>query len=596
MFESEATLISTIARLKSAGQYKRYIDFIQFPYYRNLELNIRISFDFPFTVFIGQNGCGKSSALHALYGAVKGKTPGNFWFDTKVDPIQYYNDERKRHSFWYSFINDRGLVEEVLKARIKRSDNPNYWETSRPLTWAGMVKGKRSTPIAKNVIYLDFRAELSAFDKFFYFGDLKNVKSKNKQEFLRKKSISLNRIFSKKVSFIKSSTRSLNKALETLSADELKYISYILGREYTCCESVEHSIFRNEGYSVLFQTNFARYSEAFAGSGEMAVVRLVREVLAASDYSLILLDEPEVSLHPGAQGRLRNFLFDQIKRKKHQVVLTSHSPILIKSLPKEAIKVFNQNPSNGRFLITENLVPEEAFFHIEFPFDNRKNIIVEDKLSKEIIAAVLRQMGPATESVFNVRFYPGGESILKKDFIPVYCRDANSKDYIFFDGDQKRIPAHFDWRSLPTTDLTVSNLRKLIKATTGENIKFSVDSNQTMLDNIQEIELSKFYLDYYQSNVFYFPGIIPEEIIWDTNKARQLLNITISDSDEIVKIIEEIDAMVDVKKKFAVISKNIMGSDSGENIHSVHKLFILAWIEKNNNDLVYIKGMIAKIL
>lgn len=223
--------------------------------------------------------------------------------------------------------------------------------------------------------------------------------------------------------------------MEALSANELRWISFVLGREYVNGLSVLHELFRNEGYSVLFQTSFAKYSEAVAGSGEMAVVRLVREVLAAENYSLILLDEPEVSLHPGAQTRLKLFLLDQIKSKKHQVVLTSHSPSIVKGLPKEAIKVFYQNPGNGRFLVKENLTPEEAFFHIEFPVDSRKNIVVEDVLAQEIVSGVLSKMGDETKNLFNVKFNPGGETVIKKEFITVFCREDNLQNFVFFDGD-----------------------------------------------------------------------------------------------------------------------------------------------------------------
>lgn len=59
--------IFTISKIKSSGQIKKYIDFVRFPFYRNLELDAIINFEFPLTVFIGQNGCGKSSCLHALY-------------------------------------------------------------------------------------------------------------------------------------------------------------------------------------------------------------------------------------------------------------------------------------------------------------------------------------------------------------------------------------------------------------------------------------------------------------------------------------------------------------------------------------------------
>ena len=220
MKEKLDDLIQICENLKENEVFKKYIEFIQFPFYRNLEIDTRITFDFPLTVFVGQNGCGKSSCLHALYGAPDRYTPYRFWFDTKVDPINYYDDKRKRHSFWYSFRIGKE-TKQVIKARIKRNNDPNYWETSRPLAWAGMETRKkrndRDKPIKKNVVYLDFRSELSAFDKFFYFGTVKNRKSRNKQEFLRRKSSSLNKLFKGKKKTIYSSTRNLNEELEIIS-------------------------------------------------------------------------------------------------------------------------------------------------------------------------------------------------------------------------------------------------------------------------------------------------------------------------------------------------------------------------------------------
>lgn len=294
--------IQVIFQLKERNIFQKYIEFIRFPFYRNMEIDSCIHFDFPLTVIIGQNGCGKSSLLHAIYGMPQRYTPYRFWFDTKVDPIEYYNDERKRHSFWYQYT-ENGLIHQVIKARIKREDNPNYWETSRPLSWAGMSVQERHAPIDKVVVYLDFRAELSAFDKYFYFGNTRNSTARNKQEFIRRKSAFLHKALndSRYVAQGRHGNE-LNKPAEHLSEVELDAVSYILGRKYMDAVSVFHSFFRNEGYSVLFKTKHAEYSEAFAGSGEMAVVRLVREIIRAPKYALILLDEPEVSLHPGGTG------------------------------------------------------------------------------------------------------------------------------------------------------------------------------------------------------------------------------------------------------------------------------------------------------
>ena len=52
--ESElAALIETVWRIKRANQRLNYIDYIQFPFFHNIELDQRINFEFPFTAFIG---------------------------------------------------------------------------------------------------------------------------------------------------------------------------------------------------------------------------------------------------------------------------------------------------------------------------------------------------------------------------------------------------------------------------------------------------------------------------------------------------------------------------------------------------------------
>lgn len=595
MFQTIEDLIKSIKRAKLADQFQLYIDFIQYPFYRNIEINTRINFDFPLVVFIGQNGCGKSSTLHALYGSVEGKTPSDYWFETKVDPISYYDDKKRRHSFWYSYKDKSGNTKEVLKARIQRAGDPNYWETSRPLAWAGMAKGTRNPPIKKNVIYLDFRKELSAFDKFFYFGDTHNLKSKNNQEYLRLKSISLKKLFDEQKVYVHSSKYRMNDKLEKLDSNTLEIISYILGREYKSGKSLKHNLFRFEGYSILFETDFAKYSEAFAGSGEMAVARLVYEVLKAPNYSLILLDEPEVSLHPGAQERLKVFLLDQIKRKKHQIVITSHSPSIVNGLPKESIKVFFQNPQTGRFHIKENLLPEEAFFHIEFPFDNKKRITVEDKLAKSIIESVLNKMGEATASLVNVVHNPGGASVIKKEFISVFCRSLPAKDYVVLDGDQKILENHINWTSLSAADITSTKLQELIKQQTDVDVRFSVDGGASGSNDEQKIEISKKYLDYYLTNVFYLPGDKPEDIVWDLEMAKGLIKPFLGEGEFNHKT-QELDQVIPTKHKFKIISEIMFGSSSSNKIDSVEMMFLKKWRESESESLNQIESIINRII
>ncbi len=588
------TSINTIKHLQKKNVVKKYINHIQFPFYRNLENNTKISFEFPLTVFIGQNGCGKSSTLHALWGSVQGNTPYKFWFDTKVDPIEYYDDEKRRHSFWYGYNDEKNEINEVVKARIRRENDPNYWETSRPLVWAGMKKGRRNKPINKNTIYLDFRAELSAFDKFFYFGNMDYLKSRNKQEFIRRKSSALKSLLDGNKIFIKTRRRKLNEEIETLDEAELKIISFILGRKYISGKSLLHYLFRLEGYSIYFETTFANYSEAFAGSGEMAVVRLVKEILNAPEYSLILLDEPEVSLHPGAQERLKLFILNEIIKKKHQIILSTHSPSIIKGLPKESIKVFFQNPRTGRFIVKEELLPEEAFFHIEFSSENYKWITVEDKLSKILIETVLDTIGPESSSLIKVRYNPGGETVIKNEFISVYCRNDFKNEFVVFDGDQKKVNQHSDWRTLNTKEITIFNLTNKIKEQTGVKLDFSVDGGIKGGNENQKIDFCKKYLDFFLSNVYYLPEKIPEDIIWDHVYAKQLIQIHLG-IEKTENEMEKIEIRISTKQKFNDIAKILFTNVTSVEMESLHKMFIKNWKQRQATSFNEISKIIENI-
>ncbi|WP_146672282.1 AAA family ATPase, partial [Escherichia coli] len=99
-------------------------------------------------------------------------------------------------------------------------------------------------------------------------------------------------------------------------------------------------LFCTRGGTALLSSDKLTYTESFAGSGEFAIVSLILNIYSAKPNSLILLDEPEVSLHPGAQKRMMDVLYSIVEQKKHQVVISTHSPVIVNTLPKDAIKLF----------------------------------------------------------------------------------------------------------------------------------------------------------------------------------------------------------------------------------------------------------------
>ncbi len=519
-------LYDTLKRLLAQKHLEPYIRHIRFPYYKNLEEGLRLNFEFPLTALVGQNGSNKTAILRALYGAPGNKSPADFWFSTKIDPIE---DDGNRNRFIYGYYQPTtDDVVEVIKTRIKRERKPENWEPSRPILSDGMKKmpalnkgeplptGRTQTRwdvIEKDVVYIDFRAAISAYDKYFYHGDLNlNPSFNTKQDFIRRRSQALKESIqqhSESYQYYR-----LERIIENreLSPEEVAQASFILGITYESIHLIKHRFFNGEGYTVILNDRNVKYSEAFAGSGEIAVVMLVLEVLNAKARALVLLDEPEVSLHPGAQHRLTEFLLNQIKIKKIQVILSTHSPAIIEGLPKEAIKVLTRNPMTGKVQVKGESFPEEAFFHLGQTNNDKIVLLVEDQLSKAIIEYIASQVGEAFYKQFDVIFVPGGASSITTQYLPAFAAVDNKNVFVILDGDQKFITEPYNPDSIPVLDN--HSLGQKIKDQTGSEIKFPIDGGLTGGNLEQLYTLQRNFLKYWQSHVFYLPCGTPEELIW----------------------------------------------------------------------------------
>jgi len=568
------TTIETLLKMKAGGAFASYIDYIRFPHYKNLRPNTKISFNFPLTVLIGQNGTGKSGTLQAMYGAPRDYSVGNFWFSTEIDPIQETKNGL-RHCFIYGYrsSSDNSLL-EVLKIRIKRKGNPNYWEPSRPYKIYGMtgMSGKRNPAIEMNVVYLDFRGILSAFDKCFYFGSLKGRNSKTKQDYILNKSRQL-KIAIGTNQILKTGGKPQNELPIQLSKDEIKSVSKILGREYSSAITLRHAFYDGDGTSVLFETPHYNYSEAFAGSGETKVVMLVYSISRAEDGSLILLDEPEVSLHPGAQKRLQEYLLEQAKSKRLQVIVSSHSPHLVAGLPPDAIKVFVQH-STGEVEVQEGYTPEQSFFVVGHEAV-RYRIIVEDSFSRKIVYAGLKAIGNNADQLFDVVFFPGGADSIKKS-VPFYARHREPTTFIVLDGDQNRVPFAFDPASLPVSSLTQEFLGRKIFEQTNVDLRFDVDGQSGNGRQDQRIAQQIAYLEFWKDHVLYLPKQSPEEIIWNVEYGEQLVRLSVR--KEHLTIIKDISELKTAKEKLHFLSTALFN----DNLEAVHDLFI-AYARENES-------------
>jgi len=580
--------LAALKKMKDSGVFEPFIDFVQFPKFRNLRPGTRVTFDFPLTVLVGRNGTGKTAVLLALRGSPGGTSVGNWWFGTEVDPIdadadadpsvakaRRTLDSEKRSAFWYSYRSN-GAVRQVLKTRILRVADPDYWEPSRPIQKYGMslIDGKERHPtIEMNVLYLNFRMQVSAFDRCFYYHSKQSLsalaqtkrweklvgqkpRQPRVQDFLRHRSRALKNALAGV-----GQTRQAQQRVRTranLSAEELTHIARILGREYSSGTLIEHRFYETWGTSVQFSTEHRSYTDAYAGSGEAAVVTLVREVCAAAPGTLVLLDEPEISLHPGAQRELVRFLLNQCRDKKLQVVLSTHSPTIVQSLPAAAIRVCVAAP-DGFVDVDAGRSAAEAFYEIGAVAPNSTTILVEDALAAEIIESVAQSM-PAVAANLVVRFTPGGASTMFND-IAVYAGGPLSPWFVF-DGDQAPKVEAPDWRSFPNSELSPKALDDSIKNHIGMAVKFHEDSNA--LDAVK-IKQRQDYLDYLRKRVRFLPFGSPEDAIWDDIACRDTLKSFRPDEPEVDLTAGKEDA----KKRFQLLARHLEVE-----VGVVHRLFL----------------------
>jgi len=440
------SLIRKLEGMSINNHFDCYIKDATFPNFKNIVPSTRISFDFPVTFLVGGNGSGKSSILHALWGMPFRYSTSRFWFSTAVDPIEE-GGEFGINRYWYThWCKQLGKDLQTRKVRgRKRSD---YWEPARALKSEGMdelpvivspkTKDFRSkdrwNPVKREAIYLNFKCEFSAFDKFFYFAA--GLTNDERQDSIKRSAEKLKRVISSGRQSYKPGGKEAVFENRKLTKEELDAVSYILGREYVEATYVLHRLYGNmEAPSVIFKRKELVYSEAFAGSGELAVVRAVIEILRCKNGTLVLLDEPETSLHPGAQKRLLTFLLQQTIKKKLQVVASTHSPTLIEGMPPKAIKAMEESLS-GRMQPVEVTHPQVAFNRLGHVEKDQVVVTVEDDLLCALVEVAMIDLDPGEMEAIRLYVPPAGASDIFKSLIP-NCMYEERDIFFVVDGDQE---------------------------------------------------------------------------------------------------------------------------------------------------------------
>lgn len=102
-----------------------------------------------------------------------------------------------------------------------------------------------------------------------------------------------------------------------IGADVSAWMNEVLQRRINCRLAEERI--------VIEIANGAPLSIMAEGSGVRQLVWLLTALASAGPGSLILVEEPEIHLHPAAQAKLCEVLVNQVRETEKQLVITTHS-------------------------------------------------------------------------------------------------------------------------------------------------------------------------------------------------------------------------------------------------------------------------------
>ncbi|MDR3525582.1 MAG: AAA family ATPase [Acetobacteraceae bacterium] len=311
--------------------YDKYLPGLRLSRVRSFT-NQAINFDFPVTAIIGTNGGGKSTILGAVALAYKDVKPGDFFPKSNIGDTSMAN-WRIDYDIIDRKVNKSGLIQR--NARFVSA------------------KWRRDTVLERNVVVIPIQRTVPANEQTRF----------------------------KRFIGITQNTKVVKTPIdETVSG----YVSRILGKDAKHYQRV--TLRSDTSKSILVGMHEANdYSQFHFGAGEASIIEMVSRIENAADNSLILIEEIENGLHPLATTKMVEYLFDVAKRKKAQIIFTTHSEYALDVLPPKAIWACIDGTAYQGKLTIESLraltgaVPRAAA------------IFVEDDFAKDLVDEMLRQ-------------------------------------------------------------------------------------------------------------------------------------------------------------------------------------------------------------
>jgi len=128
------------------------------------------------------------------------------------------------------------------------------------------------------------------------------------------------------------------------------------------------------------------------GTGLEQYLAIVTAIVVAEEPQLFLIDEPHSFLHPFAEKKLLELMFEH---PQHQYIIATHSPLMLNSVPPESIRLLKRNEDDGSVFCSDydinetiselGLAPSDLWFY-------EKVLFVEGPTEEAILPIILHKV------------------------------------------------------------------------------------------------------------------------------------------------------------------------------------------------------------
>ena len=172
---------------------------------------------------------------------------------------------------------------------------------------------------------------------------------------------------------------------DAVLAEKIKEkLSFIMHRNYG--DFINYWNERKSYKGLIYGT--VQYPSLYMGAGEQRIIKFLETVYSVPDYSLILIDELDLTLHTEALLRLMRVLNDECQAKNIQIVFTSHREEL---LDCNFINIRHLvNDTNGKTTICLERTTPDCIKRLTGTCPKPLEIMVEDNLAEALVRKILR--------------------------------------------------------------------------------------------------------------------------------------------------------------------------------------------------------------